>query len=151
MAAIATDTFTTSMQPYLSQHHLSRGTHLLIKTVSIGSSHTESPTGLSQVHLKQHFPCFTIEPLLSVSSPIFPSFELFKCPPKGKQDFNRFWETSLHIIFLFQRTKLPFFGDSLIFPLPILKPTTPVPVVHAGSIDPYVSLLMVLGLQQNYL
>ena len=55
--AIATDTFVTSMQPYPSQPNLSRGTHLLIKTVSIGSSHVS--------------PLLTIEPLLSVASPSF--------------------------------------------------------------------------------
>ena len=46
MVAIATETFATSMQPCPSQLHLSRGTHLLIKTVSIRPSHIESRTGL---------------------------------------------------------------------------------------------------------
>ena len=48
MVAIATDTSATSMQPYPSQPYLSRGIHLLIKAVSIGLSHMESPTGFSQ-------------------------------------------------------------------------------------------------------
>ena len=38
--------FATSIQPYPSQPNLSRRTHLLIKTVSIGPSHMECPTGL---------------------------------------------------------------------------------------------------------
>ena len=99
MATIVTDTFATSMQPNPSQPHLSRGTHLLIKKVSIGSSHMVSPTGLSQVPLKQHFAFFTKEPLLSVASPIFSSFELFKCPPKGKQDISIDSGNPLYILF----------------------------------------------------
>ena len=58
MVAIATDTFATSIQPYPSQPHLLRGTELLIKTVSIGLSHMERPTGFPQAPLKQYFPTF---------------------------------------------------------------------------------------------
>ena len=48
MIAIATDTFATSMQPYPSQLHLSRGTHPFAKdsfhwTVTYGESHRISP------------------------------------------------------------------------------------------------------------
>ena len=58
MVAIATDTYATSMQPYPSQPQLSRGTNLLIKTVSVRPSYMESPTGFSEAPLKQHFPTF---------------------------------------------------------------------------------------------
>ena len=86
MVAIATDTFATSMQAHPSKPHLSRGTHLLIKTVSIGLSHMKSHTGFSQ------FP-----------SPFFFSLEPSKPPPKDKQDFNRFQDGPSQVIFLFQR------------------------------------------------
>ena len=106
MVTIATDTFATSMQLYPRQPHLSRGTDLLMKTISIRLWHMESPTGLSQAPFKMRFPkvhyrtssfcCLFISPLVRLS----------KHPPKDKQDFNRFREASSQIIFPFQ-TKFP--------------------------------------------
>ena len=81
MIAIVTDTFATSMQPYPSQPHLSRRTHLLLKTVSIGLSHMESPTGFPYI---SHF---TLEPILSVTSYFFFFFffiRTLQTPSKNK-------------------------------------------------------------------
>ena len=123
MVTIATDTFATSMQLYPRQPHLSRGTDLLMKTISIRLWHMESPTGLSQAPFKMRFPkvhyrtssfcCLFISPLVRLS----------KHPPKDKQDFNRFREASSQIIFPFQR-KFLFLEIASFFP-PYSNPTPP--------------------------
>ena len=115
MVAIATDTFATRMQPYPSQSHLSRETHLLLKTVSIGPSHMESSTGFSQAPLKQHFPTFHYRTSYFCCFPIFFSLEPSKPPSKDKQDFTWFWDASSQVIFLFQR-KFPFLELAPFFP-----------------------------------
>ena len=51
MVVIAADTFATNTQLCPSQPHLSRGTHLLIKTVSIVLSHMDNPTRFLQALL----------------------------------------------------------------------------------------------------
>ena len=109
MIGIATGTFATSMQPYLSQptSYIKRD-QILIKTVFIGPSHTESPTGFSQVLPKQYFPTFYHRNFLFCYLPIL-LLEPFKPPPKDKQDFNRFQDASSQVIFLFQRNFL--FGN----------------------------------------
>ena len=107
MAAIATDTFETSMQPYPSQTHLSRGTHLLIKTVSIGPSYKERPTGFSQAPFKHHFLTFYYRTSSFCCLPIFFPLEPSKLAPKDKQYFNGFQGTFSQVIFLFQG-KFPF-------------------------------------------
>ena len=70
MIAIVTDTFVTSMQPNPSKPYLSRGTHLLIKTASIGSSHMGSYIGFSCALLSVSLH-FTIELFLFVASEVF--------------------------------------------------------------------------------
>ena len=107
MVAIATDTFATSMHPYPSQLYLSKGTHLLVKTVSIGLLLIESPTGFSQAPLKQHSPTVHYRTSSFCCLPIYFSLESSKPPPKDKQDFNTFQDASSQVIFLFQR-KFPF-------------------------------------------
>ena len=115
MVAVATDTFATNMQSYPSQPHLSRGAHILIKTVSIGSSHMESPTGPSQASLKQHLPTFHYRTSSLCCLSIFSSLEHSKHPSKYKRDFNRCWEVSSRIIFPFQR-KFPLLEIASFFP-----------------------------------
>ena len=63
------------LQPYPSQPHFSRKIHLLIKTVFIGPSHMESPTGLSQAPLKHYFPTFHCGTSSFCCLPIFSSLE----------------------------------------------------------------------------
>ena len=106
MVAIATDTFVTSMQTYASQPPLSTRTHLLIKTISIRSSHMESPTWLSQVPPQAAFPTFHYRTSSFCCLSIFSSLEHSKHPPKHKQDFNRFREASSQIIFPFHENYL---------------------------------------------
>ena len=62
------------------------------------------------------FPYFSQQNLFFLLPPLFSSLELYKHPPKDKQDFNRFQESSSLIIFPFQRK----FRD-----FPILKPLLP--------------------------
>ena len=108
----------------LSQHqpHLSRGPHLLINTISIRLSHMGSPTGLSQAPLKQHFPTFHYRTSSFCCLPIFSLLAPSKQPPKDKQDFNRFQESSSHIIFPFRR-KFPL--SEIVSFSPILKRLPP--------------------------
>ena len=80
MVETAPDSFATSMQPYSSQPHLSKETHLLIRIVSIGPPHMESPRGFLKVPLKWGLPTFHYRILLSTTSPLRPL--------KDKQDFN---------------------------------------------------------------
>ena len=105
VVATATDTFVTSMQPYPTQPHLTRGTYLLIETVSIGLSHMEWPTGFSQASHKQIFPTFHYRTSSFCWLPICPSLEPSKPPPKEKQDFNRLWEFS-HVMVRFKEKSL---------------------------------------------
>ena len=128
MVAIATDTFATSMHPYPSQLYLSKGTHLLVKTVSIGLLHIESPTGFSKAPLKQHSPTVHYRTSSFCCLPICFSLESSKPPPKDKQGFNTFRDASSQVIFLFQR-KFPFFGDS----------TIP-PHIHTHTLEPPIPL-----------
>ena len=99
------------------------------------------------IPLMQCFPCFTKEPLPFVASPFLFIFSLqpSKSPPKDIQDFNRSCQASSHVIFLVQ-TKFHFWRWPYFPPLA----GTP-PKVHAVSIDPDISLLRELGLQQIYL
>ena len=74
----------------------------------------KSPTGLSQAPFKQHFPKFHHTTSSFCFLLIYSFLEPSKPPPKDKQDFNRFWEASSQVIFLFQRKSLlleiaPFF------------------------------------------
>ena len=96
-----------------------RGTHLLIKTVSIGPSRMETPTGLSEaLTFKQRFPTFHYRTSSLCCLPIFSSLEPSKTHPEDKQDFNRSREASSHVIFPFQRKfrlleTAPFFSSSV--------------------------------------
>ena len=103
MVVVATNTFATSMQHYPSQPHLSRGTQFLIKTVSIGLSHMETPTWFLQAPLKQYFPTFHYRTPSFCFLLIFSSLEPSKPPPNDKRDFSGFWEASSQVIFPFQR------------------------------------------------
>ena len=78
------------MQPYPSQSHLSKATHLLIKTIYIGPSRMESPTGFSQDPFKRRIPTFHYKISSFCCVPIFSLLEALKVPPKNKQDFNKF-------------------------------------------------------------
>ena len=120
------------MQPYPNQSQLSKWTHILIKIVSIGPPHMESPTGFSQAPLKWHFPKFHNRMSSFCYLPIFSLLEPSKVPPKGKQDFNRFWEASPRTTFPFQR-KFPLLE---ITPFSPCTETYPTVKVHAVSIDP---------------
>ena len=71
MVAVATNTFATSMPPYPSQPHVSRGTHLLIKTVYMGPSHTERVPQDLHKPSKDGSLYFITEPLLSISFQFF--------------------------------------------------------------------------------
>ena len=86
MVAIATNTFAISMQPYPNQPHPSRGTQLLLKTVSIGPSHMDSPTRLSQaaflqIFLHLNFPTTISAKIYAIPMPhTLPNHHLNKSP-----------------------------------------------------------------------
>ena len=73
--------YATLSQPTWSPH-LSRGTHLLAKTVSIGSLYMQSPTGLSQAPLKQYFPTFHYKIFFFLFPPHFFFLRTLQAPSK---------------------------------------------------------------------
>ena len=94
MVAVVSDTYTTTLKTYPSQSYLSRGNHLLMKTISIGPSHMESSTGFSQGPLKQRFATFDNRTISFCCFLSYCSSEPFKPPSKDKKDFNIFREAS---------------------------------------------------------